>query len=743
MNTKPTPPPIISRLNPSVIQAVSSAMREKSLAAGEVVFRQDDPGDTFYVVRSGKLALYQRQADGQETLAEVLGPGACTGETSLLISQPRHATLVAEQDSQVLCLSKAEFDRLAEDNPPLFSELTTALLPGFQETIATQAITRLFGALDQDTLQDLYDQLEWRRLDCGQVLCRQGEPGNEMYIVIQGRLRFSVEEAGSQRDLGEVGAGESIGEFALLTESGSPESTRSATVYATRLTDVIVIARTIFENLLCRSPQAVLKLAHQIIQRELSISKSSTPHASSQVIAVLPAQAGRNLAEFTHQLADTFNSMGSTLLLDPVRFEDRYGKPGAAHIPLDHPTGLLVNIWMDEHVRQHQFTIYDTGQALETSGHLSPWAQRCIENADVILLVGEGSARPDTAPLEKALVSAQTRARLELVLLHPAGCAAPSGTAAWLESHRSDDFPIAAHHQVRLGNPADFRRLCRRVGGRPVGLALSGGGARGYAHIGAIRALEEANIEVDWVGGASMGSIIAAGLALDWDAGRLRQLAAEFSDPKKLLDYTFPYASITATRRITALLQKICGDTRIEDTWRPYFCVSSNLTRGLEQLHTRGLLWKAVRASMAFPAVFAPVLEDGCVLIDGGAANNLPIDRLRELCPGGTVIGVDLVTGSPTNGEYNFGPSLSGWQALGARLNPFSKKVKAPSLIDIVAGIVYSNIRYRLNETWRCADLLIQIPVEAYGLLEFDQYDPIIELGYQATKEQLKAYQLP
>jgi predicted acylesterase/phospholipase RssA len=260
--------------------------------------------------------------------------------------------------------------------------------------------------------------------------------------------------------------------------------------------------------------------------------------------------------------------------------------------------------------------------------------------------------------------------------------------------------------------------------------------------MGVLRALEEAGIEVDWVAGASMGSIVAAGIALGWSSERLYELAATFSNPKKLLDYTFPYASITSTRYISDLLQKLYAGN-IEDTWRPYFCVSADVTHGRERMHTSGPLWKAVRASMAFPGIFAPVLDDdGSVLIDGGAANNLPIDRMREMCPTGTVIGVDLMNLSPVNGKYDFGSSLSGWQALLAHLPFFDRKVKAPTLIDVVGGLVYSACYYRLNEVWRSADLLIKVPVQKYQILDFDKYAEVIEIGYRAAKEQLKDFEI-
>jgi predicted acylesterase/phospholipase RssA len=316
----------------------------------------------------------------------------------------------------------------------------------------------------------------------------------------------------------------------------------------------------------------------------------------------------------------------------------------------------------------------------------------------------------------------------------------PQGTAGWLKPLRSGNFPVQAYHHVRLGNRGDYRRLARRIAGRPVGLTLAGGGARGWAHVGVLRALEEAGLEFDWVAGASMGAIVASGIALDWSSERLSELASRFSDPKKLLDYTLPYASITSTRHITRMFQEVYGNCDIEDTWHPFFCVSTNLNVGEERLHTSGPLWKAVRASMAFPGIFAPILEDGNVLIDGGASNNLPVDRMREMCPGGTVIGVDLLQSSPVQGEFEFDSSLSGWQVLLARIFPSRRKIKAPNLLNIVAGLVYSASRARLNETWRCADLLIKVPTENFGLLEFDKYTRIIEVGYRAAQEQLLGF---
>ncbi|HMB25171.1 MAG TPA: cyclic nucleotide-binding domain-containing protein [Anaerolineales bacterium] len=727
--------PIASQMSQDTLRALAAELEPRSLSRGTVLFAQGDTGDALYLVVSGKLQASVCSATDGRTFVSIITPGQFVGEMALLTNQPRSATVTALENSELLCLKKSVFERIEAEHPDLLAGLASQLLPRFERDQTRRILKNLFGDLDDALLLSMLEKMDCGRLHSGEVLFFQGEPGDEMYIVIQGRLRMVVKDAmGAQRTLGEVGAGECIGEFVLLAESGTPESLRTATVYATRLTDYLVIRRPVFEELLRQYPQAMMSLTRQIVRRSASISKPVPFSEDSIVITLLPLCVGQPLADFTEQLTHSLNALGATLFIDAARFDQMYGKPGASSTPLDHPLSLVINAWLDEREREHKFTLYETASPLGHEGKLTSWAQRCLEDADIILLVADADDDPNLTEIEKALAALQTRARLELVLRHPAERALPSGTARWLAVRH-----VQAHYHVRNGCQSDFRRMARRVAGKPVGLTLAGGGARGWAHLGVLRALEEANIEVDWVAGASMGSIVAAGSALGWSSEKLCELATTFSNPKKLLDYTFPYASLTSTRYITALLQELYAGN-IEDTWRPYFCVSADVTYGRERMHTSGPLWKAVRASMAFPGIFAPVLEDGCVLIDGGAANNLPIDRMREMCPTGTVIGVDLVNNSPVNGKYDFGPSLSGWQALASRLPFVGRKINAPTLIDIVGGIVYSACYYHLNEVWRSADLLIKVPVQAYDILDFDKYAEVIEIGYRAAQEQLKGF---
>ncbi|MFM8322276.1 MAG: cyclic nucleotide-binding domain-containing protein [Chloroflexota bacterium] len=732
--------PIFANLDPETALALRNVMHELTLEAGEVLFEQGSPGDALYFIRSGRLCVVLSSEQGECCINQP-GPGEHVGEMALLTGQPRSATVRAAEPARLLRLGKQDFERLGERCPALIDELARWLLPRYQKLQVSLALGRVFGGLDDETLEWLQPRLTWRRLGCGERLFEAGEPGDALYVVLQGRLRIDAPGGGLGQALPEVGAGEAVGEFALLAEPGSPESRRSAAVYAARQTDVVGLSRPVFDELLARRPQALLQLARRVIQRQRAIVQPAAVGLRGLVVCVLPLQPGLALDDLCLDLAEALRGRGPTWLVSAERVERSYGRPGVSTLPLDHPAGFLLDAWLDERIRQHQYVVFQADPPAGGEG-LTDRSRRCIEGADVVLLAAEARARLPVGPLEKALATARTRARLELALLHPAGCRLPADTPGCLAPRRAAAYPPTAHHHLRAGHAGDLRRLARRLTGRPVGLALAGGGARGWAHVGVARALEEAHLEVDWVTGASMGSIIAAGLAMDWNADHLAGLAARFSDPRKLLDYTFPYASITATRRITGLLQELCGEAAVEDTWRPFFSVASNLTLGEEQSIFSGPLWFAIRASMAFPGVFAPLQQDGCVLIDGGAANNLPVDRMREVCGAGTVIGVNLVERSPVGRGYDFGPSLSGWQALAGRLLPAGQGPRAPTLFDIVNGIVFSNSRYRLNETRRCADLLIYVPVQDYGLLDFERYEAIIELGYQAAVAQLADFQI-
>jgi predicted acylesterase/phospholipase RssA len=258
-----------------------------------------------------------------------------------------------------------------------------------------------------------------------------------------------------------------------------------------------------------------------------------------------------------------------------------------------------------------------------------------------------------------------------------------------------------------------------------------------------LRALEEAGVRIDVIGGTSMGALVGGSYAIDHGYAEMVDYAKNSSSRKQLIDLTLPLTSFSASRKVTKLYQHMFGDIQIEDLWRPYFCVSSNLTRAEPMIHSEGSLWAAVRASSAIPAIFAPVQHsNGDVLVDGGVMNNLPIDVMRQRRDVGHVIGINVIPAREKMRNYCFGPSISGWDILWRRINPFAQKLRAPSLFGSLMRTVEINDAYRMKPpTFQCvADLLIQLPLEQFRTLDFDSYAAIIECGYQATQQFISSH---
>jgi predicted acylesterase/phospholipase RssA len=243
---------------------------------------------------------------------------------------------------------------------------------------------------------------------------------------------------------------------------------------------------------------------------------------------------------------------------------------------------------------------------------------------------------------------------------------------------------------------------------------------------------------VDLIGGTSMGAILSATFAMGLDHRETLKLARQLASPLKLFDPTMPVVSFFASGKVTQVLQRICGDTQIEDLWMPCFCVSSNLTHAVAMVHRRGPLWLAARASMAIPGVFSPILADGDLLVDGCVLNNLPIDVMQRLSHDGPIIAVNVFPDVDLLRDYHFGPSISGWQALAAKLNPLQRRDRsAPLIFESLLRVLALNDVHQAKTKRGFADVYIRPPVEQYNILDFGAYQQIAEIGYRSAMEAL------
>ncbi|MBM4297608.1 MAG: patatin-like phospholipase family protein, partial [Deltaproteobacteria bacterium] len=225
-------------------------------------------------------------------------------------------------------------------------------------------------------------------------------------------------------------------------------------------------------------------------------------------------------------------------------------------------------------------------------------------------------------------------------------------------------------------------QLARLITGNAIGLVLSGGGARGFAHIGVIRALGERGIPIDYIGGTSMGAVIAAQHALDWDWQTMARVNKEEwprCEPQK--NYTLPLVALNSARRMDQMLKRMFGDAEIENLRRKFFCVSTNLSSATAKIHREGKLWKAVRASVSIPGIGPPAIQNGEILVDGGLVDNLPVETMKRLCQG-KIYAVDVGEQVEFTSKLKESYTVSGWKLLWQQLNPFIEKPDIPNILN-------------------------------------------------------------
>ena len=566
---------------------------------------------------------------------------------------------------------------------------------------------RMMTGLDRATVDAIAAEMAPIAIPGGSVLFEAGEAADCLYFIYRGCLGvFERDSEDEVRLVNEVAAGETVGELSMIAGRR-----RSATVAALRDCELGRLSREAFERLARERPYALDHFLRFIVARLDRIIHHEAVPRPPRTFALLPLGDSRLTERFAHELQTALDRLGAgkSLLLT--------SKAG------DRSTG-----WFHRAETSASQVLYlaDTEP--------TPWTRLCLRQADRILIVGsvDGPA-PASWPLEPE--SGRVYApRRELVLVRE-GPELPAGrTANWLA-----DKPQLRHHHVQLSTHRDLDRLARLMTDRAIGVVLAGGGARGFAHIGVYRALSEAGIAIDRVGGASMGALVGAGIAAGMDWRELRELfQAAFVKTNPLSDYTLPFVSLFSGRKVERLLRESYGETDIEDLPRPFFCTAANLTTGGTEIMQRGKLWRRLRASVSLPGILPPVLDNGQVLVDGGVMDNLPVEVMRRQ-GGGTVIGVDIeTTGGISAGEGVETP-WSAWQFIRRLIWRRNETLPFPSIVKILLRSALVNSEGATARQRLVADLVFRPPAANIDLLDWQSMDAVIEIGYRHAQEAITA----
>lgn len=283
---------------------------------------------------------------------------------------------------------------------------------------------------------------------------------------------------------------------------------------------------------------------------------------------------------------------------------------------------------------------------------------------------------------------------------------------------------------------------------KKIALVLSGGGARGLAHIGAIETLESHGYEITSIAGCSMGALIGGMYA----AGKLPEvkdwvLALDRRKVLSLVDFSLSLTHLVKGDRVMEALKEIVPDVNIEDLPIPYTAVATDWNSGKEVIFDHGSLYDAIRASISIPLFLNPVRREDMLLVDGGLVNSLPLNRVVRHS-GDLLFGINVST-------HDYQGELLMQQFVERKL--LSKSMPAAVMNRIMKHFEGININYvtllmrtiaiMLEQNTRQQilisrpDLVVQVPMKRYGVFDFDKAAAILQIGKHKTSRALRRFE--
>jgi NTE family protein len=577
--------------------------------------------------------------------------------------------------------------------------------------------TSTFGGASLLVLEALAGEFDRRTLTRGEVLIRAGEPSDALYVVLSGRFTVYVE--GVSEPVARIAQGELIGEIGFF--AGLP---RTATVVALRDSTVLRLDRERYMEVVARDP-AVRDVIIESLARRLK-ERQPRPGRASQVapirtLTMLPAGQSVVPPPFVELVRRIFGLKSRAVFVAASDVQD--------HFPTMQLDDAAMTAWLNELEAQADFVVYLADQTL------TPWTERCIRQADTVLLVATTGAASELNVTEELVLSLHSPAAQQLVLLHPSRSDVASGTAKWLAARN-----VSFHHHVALHDTCDVERLHRFLSHKAVGFVAGGGGALGSAHLGVYKAFAEAGAQFDMLGGTSVGAAMMAGFACGADAERIDQgTHAIFVRSRAFRRPTLPRYGLVDHKAFDRALRDEYGDVLIEDLWRPFFAVSTNLSENRVHIHRRGPLWQAVRASGSIPGVLPPFFTpQGDMLVDGAVLDSLPLETMKTLKGGPNVV-VSFALGNPKKYAVDY-DAIPGPRELAASMfNPFGQKgfPEAPGILQVIMLSMFASRRAapQLDET----DILVSptLPATA-GFLDWSRHTELFCCTYEETSAWLK-----
>lgn len=682
------------------------------LERSEALITEGDVSDTVYLLIDGSLQV-SRVLDGvTAVIANVDAPGSFVGEMVAMGGGSRTATVIANAHSELIAVSMSDFGQLLDEDPTLADLLVEIALRRAEEGELAELLANHFGMVDEDTVIATCSAVRWHRLSAGDTLFSEGEPSNSVYFVIRGRLATTrIDPGEGQIKLGEVGRGDVVGEIGLLQHQP-----RSGTVTATRDSVVAEMSEVAFLGLIDRQPRMMVELFLDALAR----SKSPRWHSAPSTVLGILTGPGISAEPLVAALQEELQRNGEVRNLSRHHVERALDHPGIANAE----PGALEEVRLGRFI--HETELAADFVVIEVGDEPDEWARRALRMVEELLVIVPPDIGVGEVSRLEALASLESTTPARTVVVVSRRASTPTGSSALRQA-------LGASRVVHLrdGDAGDLGRLARVITGRANSLVLSGGGGRGFAHLGVYRALSQLGFPLDLVAGSSMGAVLGAAIA---DRSTPEEVIgwaeARFADS---LDYTIPIVSLVKGERIARFARERFGERDIEDLRLGYLAVSTDLTASRIHVHDTGSVVMAIRATSAIPGVMPPVPHGNALLVDGGVLNNLPLDVARANAPLGLLVASDVAPPRGPGAHGDYGLSATGWQALSSRWRKGGPVYPRMSAV-LMRSMITASMRERDAQVHDgLADCYLDLDIRGVSMLDFDTPRAVAARGYDAA----------
>ena len=642
------------------------------------------------------------------------------GLISLFTNASKNYDLISVEDTRIFELDKGDLIELTLKFPNIKKELLNIVNEKIFNPEINAAIGKIAKEVDQKSIDELKKDISWKTLNDSEILFNEGDAGDSCYIVMSGRAE-AIKNYGKDNEiiLGELKKGDIIGDMALITGEK-----RSATIKASKLSRLIYISKKSFDKVMYNNPKALMEVSKALINR-LKYKDPKDTLNKNIIVGIVSLINDKNTQNFFTTLNNSLKSFGSIEDLNEIT------------INLDSDKeNLDFGILLENIISNNDFLIL---HSVDTNN--LKWKKNIIKYSDQVIILGDPVKLNNISNEESEIFDNYSKIKPNkfwLVLNHNEDTIIPSKTKKIISIRNG----IKTFH-VKNNNSNDIRRLARFITKQTIGLTLGGGGAKGFAHYGIYKAMNELNIPIDVIGGTSAGAIIASQIALGYSLNEIININKKVNALKMFKEYGFPYMSLIKSYKVEQAAKISAGDSDIEDLWIPFFAPATDLTNSKLLVFDKGPLWEAIRSSGALPGIVLPHFMDKNIIVDGGLMNNLPVDIMKNNY-GGKIIC------SSCSLDKSMKTSITGipnqFKLLMSKLfdkTNFEKNYHyVPTITDIVFKTSVVASASQIDENINMSDLFLELPTSEFGLTEMNDNSmmKLIDLGYEYSKPKLQEF---